>query len=116
MIQHTVVFRLRHAAGSCEERDFLDAARALAAIPRVEEFECLRQVSDKNPYNFGLSMMFRDDSAYQAYNEHPIHRDFVSKRWLGEVEEYLEIDYQPLLPDPELNGHFLRSSARDKLC
>ena len=48
MIRHTVVFTLKHAAGSAEEGAFLRDARVLAAIPGVEKFEQLRQVSPKN--------------------------------------------------------------------
>jgi hypothetical protein len=95
MIRHTVVFRLRHPAGSAAERDFLHAASTLARIPGVGRFECLRQVGTRNAFTFGLSMEFVDAAAYQAYNEHPGHARFVQERWLPEVEEFLEIDYTP---------------------
>ncbi|CAN5629898.1 Dabb family protein [soil metagenome] len=96
MIRHTVVFRLRHPAGSTEEQAFLNAARALASIPGVEQFEQLRQVSGKNDYDFGFSMEFADQAAYDAYNEHPTHVAFVSDIWIPEVEDFLEIDYTRL--------------------
>ena len=66
MIRHTAVFRLKHAAGSAAERDFLAANRALKSIPGVEAFELLRQVSPKNDFTFGVSMEFADDAAYRA--------------------------------------------------
>jgi quinol monooxygenase YgiN len=96
MIRHTVVFRLRHPPGSAEEKAFLEAARTLAAIPGVERFEQLREVSPKNDYAFGFSMEFADQAAYDAYNSHPDHVGFVEGRWMPEVEEFLEIDYAPL--------------------
>jgi hypothetical protein len=96
MIRHTVVFRLRHAPGSGEEREFLEAGKALAAIPGVEKFEQLRQVSTKNGYAFGFSMEFADQAAYSRYNDHPDHIAFVRDRWIPEVEAFLEIDYDPL--------------------
>jgi len=96
MIRHTVAFRLKHAAGSPEERDFLEAGRQLAAIPGVEKFEALRQVSAKNPYTFGLSMAFADQAAYDHYNQHPLHVAFVQERWIPEVAEFLETDYEAL--------------------
>ena len=46
MIRHTVVFRLRHARGSEAERGFLADAMVLKAIPGVQKFEQLRQVTD----------------------------------------------------------------------
>lgn len=100
MIRHTVVFRLKHPAGSDAERDFLQAARQLARIPGVERFECLRQIGTKNSFTLGLSMEFAGAGAYRSYGEHPDHTRFVQERWLQEVEEFLEIDYTPLaLPD-----------------
>ena len=96
MIRHTVAFRLRHAPGSGEEAAFLRDAKVLAAIPGVERFEQLRQVSPKNDYAFGFSMEFTDRQAYDGYNRHPDHVAFVRDRWVPEVESFLEIDYEPL--------------------
>jgi hypothetical protein len=96
MIRHTVVFKLKHAAGSPAEGDFLRAARKLAAIVTVKKFECLRQVSKKNTYAFGLSMEFASPQDYQTYNAHPDHVHFVQTRWIPEVSEFMEIDYEPL--------------------
>ena len=96
MIRHTVVFRLKHAAGSPGEADFLSTAKSLAAIPGVQKFEQLRQTSPKNDYRFGFSMEFSDQAAYTVYNDHPVHVAFVRDRWIPEVEAFMEIDYVPL--------------------
>ncbi len=95
MIRHTVVFRLKHAAGSAAEAAFLLAAMALATIPGVSSFERLRQTSKKNGYDFGFSMEFTSAAEYEAYNTHPAHVDFVQTRWIPEVAEFMEIDYEP---------------------
>ncbi|MER8828307.1 Dabb family protein [Mesorhizobium sp. M0938] len=97
MIRHTVVFRLKHKDSSAQEAKFLaDAKRILVAIPGVEKFEQLRQVSPKNDYRFGFSMEFADQAAYSGYNDHAEHVAFVRDRWIPEVEAFLEIDYEPL--------------------
>ncbi len=96
MIVHSVIFSLRHPAGSQAEADFLEAALVLATIPGVEDFERLRQVSPKNDYSYGFSMKFADAAAYQGYNDHPDHVAFVRDRWVPEVEKFLEIDYEAL--------------------
>ena len=96
MIRHTVVFTLKHSAGSNEEQAFLRHARILADIPGVEKFEQLRQVSPKNDYAFGFSMEFADQAAYSAYDGHPDHVAFVRDRWVPEVAKFLEIDYVPV--------------------
>jgi len=96
MIRHTVVFSLAHADGSAAEAEFLDAARALADIPGVERFEQLRQVSPTSEFRFSFSMEFADEHAYQGYNEHPDHVEFVRTRWQSEVADFQELDFVAL--------------------
>jgi hypothetical protein len=91
-IRHSVVFTLTHDPASPEEADFLDAIARLEAVPGVEAFELMREVSPKNDYRFGLTMEFTDPTAYMAYNEHPDHVAFVEQRWDTEVASFLEID------------------------
>ena len=98
MIQHTVVFRLVHTSGSSAETKFLKKAKALGELPNVVNLQVLKQVSKKNNYTFGLSMFFESESAYQAYNNHPHHIDFVNNVWLPEVAEFMEIDYVDVQP------------------
>lgn len=96
MIRHSVIFVLKHAHGSLQEKAFLRDAMVLTEIPGVEKFEQFRQVSKKNDYEFGFSMEFADQAAYDAYNVHPKHVKFVQERWEREVERFLEIDYEPV--------------------
>lgn len=94
MIRHTVVFTLKHPQGSEAEAEFLHKASQLEKINVVNKFEMLRQVSKKNPYQFGLSMEFASQTEYDYYNEHPDHLAFVEQVWLKEVSDFMEIDYQ----------------------
>jgi len=93
MIKHTVFFRLKHELGSVEEKKFLEKACELANITTTKNFECLKQTSKKNDFTFGLAMDFEDQEAYDFYNNHPDHVDFVENVWLKEVEDFMEIDY-----------------------
>jgi quinol monooxygenase YgiN len=95
-IRHMVVFKLKHPEGSAGEQNFLFAIRKLAEIPGVEKFECMRQISKKNKYAFGLSMEFANQQAYDQYNNNPEHVAFVQNRWLKEVDDFLEIDFKLL--------------------
>jgi Stress responsive A/B Barrel Domain len=95
MIRHTVVFRLRHEPGSEAESGFLwSASEQLEPIPGVERFEVLRQVGGQSEFRFSLSMEFADAAAYAAYNQHPSHTAFVRDRWIPEVEQFLELDFE----------------------
>ena len=93
MIQHTVVFRLKHPQASVEEAKFLEKAQKLGELPMVIDLKVLKQVGKKNNFTFGLSMFFESDETYQSYNNHPDHQSFVNEVWLPEVAEFLEIDY-----------------------
>ena len=93
-IRHMVVFKLIHPQGSAEEQVFLTAINKLAAIPGVEKFESMKQISQKNNFDFGLSMEFANQKAYDQYNNHPDHVAFVQNRWAKEVEDFLEIDFE----------------------
>ena len=94
-IQHMVIFCLKHDKGSFEEKKFLmDGQSILSQIPVVSNFRVLPQISPKNDYHFGFSMEFSDQEAYDTYNQHPLHVDFVDKRWKAEVTKFLEIDFE----------------------
>jgi hypothetical protein len=95
-IHHSVFFKLKHPKGSQLEQSFFAAAKKLAAIPGVEEFERLKQISKKNKFEFGLSMEFANQQLYDTYNNHPDHVAFIQNHWLKEVEDFLEIDYELL--------------------
>ncbi|MFX3642143.1 MAG: Dabb family protein [Candidatus Pristimantibacillus sp.] len=96
-IIHSVIFTLKHDKGSAEELRFLQDGKAiLSAIPSVKDFQVFRQISAKNNYDFGFSMVFDHEADYEAYNVHALHVEFVEQRWEKEVERFLEIDYSEL--------------------
>jgi heme-degrading monooxygenase HmoA len=95
-MEHTVTFRLKHPAGSPKEADFLSTAGKLAAIPGVRDFQIRRQVSPKNSHAFGISMHFDSDEAFQAYCRHSLHDAFVQERWIPEVEDFQEADFEDI--------------------
>jgi len=93
-IRHTVVFRLVHEPGSeAAERFFADARASLTSIPGVEHFAISEQVSPKSDLTHQFAMTFADEAVYAAYNDHPVHVDFVATRWVPEVAEFQEYDF-----------------------
>ena len=95
-MEHTVTFRLKHSTGSPAETDFLSALAELAEIPGVKNFRIRRQVSPKNSHTFGLSIYFDSDEDFRAYSNHPLHDAFVQKRWITEVEDFQESDFEAM--------------------
>ena len=98
-IRHLVVFTLRHDEDSPEAEAFAAALRSLAAIDGVEDFEVVRQVGLKNSYQLAVTMEFASRAAYNAYNDHPNHVEFVSAHWEAAVTDFMEIDLAELRPD-----------------
>jgi len=96
MIQHSVIFKLKHAKDSEEFKSFWEAARKLEDIPGVQKFKCLKQVSPKNDFEYGLSMKFEDQKVFDAYAVHPDHVVFLEEFWAKGVVDFLEIDYKKL--------------------
>jgi Stress responsive A/B Barrel Domain len=94
MICHSVFFSLKHPKGSPKEAGFLADALILAKIPGVIGFRRLRQTSRKTDFAYGFTMEFRDQAAYDGYDTHPDHTAFVRDRWIPEVEEFLELDFE----------------------
>ena len=98
-IQHTVVFSLAHARGSDAEREFLSTgATRLTSIPGVSDFAVNEQVSPDSDLAWQFSMFFADQGAYDTYNEHPTHVEFVSTRWTQEVVAFQEYDFVTYTP------------------
>jgi hypothetical protein len=94
-IQHMVIFDLKHKKSSAEEAKFLaDGKLILSRIPVVRDFRVLDQVSPKNDYDYGFSMVFANRADYETYNNHPDHVAFVENRWKKEVTRFLEIDFK----------------------
>ncbi len=94
-IQHGVIFSLKHEPDSAAAKQFLeDGRRILTGIPVVQHFQVFDQVSNKNDYQYGFTMVFDSMEDYQAYNDHPDHVAFVEARWMKEVTQFLEIDFE----------------------
>ena len=94
-IQHGVIFSLKHEKGSAAANRFLkDGRKILTGIPGVQDFQVFSQVSPKNEYDYGFTMVFDSMDDYQTYNDHPDHVSFVEERWMKEVEKFLEIDFE----------------------
>ena len=92
-IIHSVFFKLKHQPGSAAELSFYAEASKLAQIPGVENFQWLKELSPKNGFDYGLSMRFANQAAYDRYNQHPDHVAFVENVWIPNVADFLEIDY-----------------------
>ena len=96
-ILHTVIFDLKHSAGSSSAVKFMtDARRILTAVPGVRDFQAYKQCSPKNDFQYGFLMTFSNQAEFDAYTAHPEHSKFVSERWDTEVSRFQESDFMKL--------------------
>jgi Stress responsive A/B Barrel Domain len=85
MLIHTVFFWLKPELTAAQRTDFRRGVESLAAIKYVEKVYVGapastpdRPVIDKT-YAVGLTVIFRDLAAHDAYQVDPIHLAFVAK-------------------------------------
>ena len=95
-IQHAVIFALGHEPGSAKEQEFFRAVHVLKGIPGVERFEIWRALKGETEHPYSITMEFENAAAFDRYNGHEIHKQFVEERWLPEVARFVELDYEKL--------------------
>lgn len=85
MFTHVVLFWMKPDAPSNAVEQTLDDARGLLAkIPTVRFFNVgrpamtPREVVD-NTYSVGLLTVFTDRAGHDTYQEHPLHKEFISR-------------------------------------
>ncbi len=100
-ITRLILFKLDLPKGSAEEKVFIDRAMALSKIPGVEAFAWLNIVEAKKPgpYNYGIRILFKDESDIKAYVKHPTHGAFIRDQWKSSVKEMQITDYTESKPD-----------------
>ncbi len=94
MIRHSVILKLKEQLSTKDKQAFFEAVDKLAAIPDVQKFEVLTQISPKNKFEYGISMEFDNQEQYDTYSTHPEHVAFVQNFWMNAVDDFLEIDFQ----------------------
>jgi len=93
-IHHSAYFIFNDSISNEDTALFFTEIKKLAAIPGVIGFKVVNEISPKNKYNFGVTMQFKNQQDYDAYNSHPTHVDFVQNYWLKMVADFMEIDYR----------------------
>jgi hypothetical protein len=96
MIRHTVVFTLKHAAGSAEEGALPARCQGAGRHSGRRKVRAIAPGQPQERLRLRLLDGIRRQAAYSGYNDHPDHVAFVRDRWIPEVARFLEIDYVAL--------------------
>ncbi|EAZ81715.1 Dabb family protein [Algoriphagus machipongonensis] len=94
MITHSLFFRLKYPIGSPEEHTFFNALAKLSTISGVENFTILKQISQKNEFDYGLNIEFENQEAFQTFHQNPHHALFFKIYWPDFVEDCMELDFE----------------------
>ena len=87
MLVHDVYFRLHDPsaaddlAASCREHLTGHDGVVFFAVGRLAQ-ELARPVNDRD-WDVGLHMVFRDQAAHDAYQDHPRHQQFIERNKAG---------------------------------
>ncbi len=96
MIRHTGIFNFKAEVSEEEKKVFFSALKNLESIAGVMNMEIAKQTSAKNKFDYAFSMQFLNVDDYAAYSIHTQHDAFVQIYWLKYVEDFMEIDTEPL--------------------
>lgn len=96
MIRHVGIFNFKAEVSEEEKVSFFSALKSLESIAGVINMEIEKQTSAKNKFDYAFSMQFLNANDYAEYSIHPQHDAFVENYWLKYVEDFMEIDTEPL--------------------
>ncbi len=92
-ISHSAFFKFKDSLSAADKELFFAEINKLAGIEGAIDFKVVKETSPKNHFEYGATMQFKDQKAYDSYNTNPQHHKFVQEIWLKMVEDFMEIDY-----------------------
>jgi len=99
MFSHVVIFWTKEGVENATEELLAGMEKYLKPIPGVLSFHAgrmapsHRDVVDQS-YQAGLHILFADKAAQDAYQEHPMHLEFVEKVFKRVCERVIVYDFQ----------------------
>ena len=98
MFSHVVIFWTKSDRPEAVEELLAGAEKYLRPCPGVLHYHCgqmvgsHRDVVDQS-YQVALNLVFEDKAAQDAYQEHPLHVEFVEKVFKPNCERVLVYDF-----------------------
>ncbi len=99
MFSHVVIFWTKPDKPNATEELLTGAERYLKPCPGVLHYHCgcmaesHRDVVDQT-YQVALNLIFEDKASQDAYQEHPLHVEFVEKVFKPNCERALVYDFE----------------------
>ena len=99
MFSHVVIFWTKSDVPNATEKLLAGAEQYLKPCPGVLHYHCgkmsesHRDVVDQS-YQVALNLVFEDKAAQDAYQEHPMHVEFVEKVFKSCCERVVVYDFE----------------------
>ena len=99
MFSHVVIFWTRQDDPAGADKLVQGAEKYLRPIPGVLHFHIGRMVRSHRPvvdqtYQVALNLVFADKKSQDAYQEHPLHVEFVEKVFKKVCERVVVYDFE----------------------
>lgn len=99
MFSHAVIFWTKDGVENATDRLVDGINQYLKPIPGVEGFHVGRMASSHRDvvdqsYQVGLHILFKDKPAQDAYQDHPMHIEFVEKVFKEVADRVIVYDFE----------------------
>ena len=99
MFSHVVIFWTKSDQAGATEALLAGAEKYLKPCPGVQHYHCGRMASSHRDvvdqtYQVALNLIFEDKASQDAYQEHPLHVEFVEKVFKPNCERALVYDFK----------------------
>ena len=93
-VRLTFAFKLNHEKYSSHENEFIDELQKVLNTPFIEHFEFVRNTGKLNPYEFVVTIHFRNYAAFDKFLHSKPQREFRVSQWDKNVAEHMHFAYE----------------------
>ncbi len=98
MFSHVVIFWTKPEVPGAADALLAGAQKYLAAVPGVRSFHVGTMVPSHRPvveqsYQVALNIIFDDEAAQDAYQDHPLHHEFIAKAFKPNCAKCVVFDF-----------------------
>ena len=98
MFSHVVIFWTKPEVPGAADKLIAGAKKYLAAVPGIRSFFVGKMVPSARPvvdqsYQVALNILFADKAAQDAYQDHPLHLEFVVKAFKPNCTKCVVYDF-----------------------
>lgn len=104
-VLHLLLINFRPGAGEAEQEALVEGLGTLRAIEGVLHLGTASAADTKSTHAQALFVYLRDAASLEAYGSHPLHMEYLRRRFLPVVQEAVSIDVAvQVAPSPDYDA------------